>query len=139
MICSRNYCTMLSLQAWFQLLLVLWISTISASADDTPVYGKDDPIFGGIEKQQGGSPFGKILDAGTGTYSLRWLSTLTEKGMTDLTAITADKIMLKSVQPLVKKLDIQDITTLVIGNWFDQKVLHRCLWMKNSIPLWQTI
>lgn len=112
---------MLSLQTWRNGLLILWISAISASAKDTPVFGKDDPIFGGIEKQQGESPFGKTLDAGTGKYSLRWLSTLTKKGMTDLTAITADKQMRKSVQPLVKTLGIQDITTVVIGNWLDPK------------------
>lgn len=99
------------------LLLVSFI-TIASAAKDTPVYGKDDAIFGGIEEKQGSKPFGRVLDAGTGRYSLRWLSTLTEKGMTSLTAITADDKMLQSITPLVEKLGIQDITSLVIGNWF---------------------
>mmetsp|Transcript_2706 Transcript_2706/g.6344 ORF Transcript_2706/g.6344 Transcript_2706/m.6344 type:complete len:308 (+) Transcript_2706:113-1036(+) len=100
------------------LLVVSSFIAMASAAKDVPVYGKDDSIFGGIEEQQGDKPFGKVLDAGTGRYSLRWLSTLKEKGMTELTAITADDKMLKSITPLVEKLGIQDITSLVIGNWF---------------------
>ncbi|CAJ1966046.1 unnamed protein product [Cylindrotheca closterium] len=99
------------------------VASAANTIKDTPVYGHDDAIFGGIEEQQGDKPFGNVLDAGTGRYSLRWLSTLSlgSKGMTQLTAITADDKMLQSITPLVKKLGIEDITSLVIGNWFGEE------------------
>jgi hypothetical protein len=53
------------------------------------VFGKDDALFGAIERQQGNKPFGKFLDAGTGLHSLRWIATLEAKGMTDFTAVSS--------------------------------------------------
>jgi hypothetical protein len=52
------------------------------------VFGKDDALFGAIERQQGNTPFGNFLDAGTGMHSLRWIATLEAKGMTDFTAVS---------------------------------------------------
>jgi hypothetical protein len=82
------------------------------------VYGKDDVLFGSIEKYQGNVPFGKFLDAGTGAHSLRWIATLFEKGMTDFTAITADANMKKTVETEISNLGVSG--NVVMGNWFSE-------------------
>jgi len=85
------------------------------------VYGKDDALFGCIERQQGSKPFGHMLDAGTGTHSLRWIATLFDetKGMTSYTAVTADATMKRNVQEEADNLGILDRGNVVIGNWFN--------------------
>jgi Methyltransferase domain len=94
------------------------------------VYGSDDALFGCIERQQlsfGDSPkqrkFGSVLDAGTGLHSLRWLASLRENptkyGLMDVVGVTADLAMQQSVQREADALGIDDISTIVIGNWFD--------------------
>lgn len=83
------------------------------------VYGKDDLLFGYIEEQQGGDPFGDILDAGTGMHSLRWIATLSEtRGMKSFTAITADATMQRNVQQEAGHLGVLEGNHVVIGNWF---------------------
>ena len=83
------------------------------------VYGKDDALFGSIEQLQGQKPFGHILDAGTGLHSLRWIATLgEERGMTQFTAITADRTMQQNVQREVDALNVSHMGNVVIGNWF---------------------
>jgi len=101
-------------------------SSSSCPAESRRVFGKDDALFGCIEAQQRvhGRPFGKVLDAGTGLHSLRWLSTLQEETnkalpMTHLTAVTADETMQRNVQREMEALGIQDDTgEVVMGNWF---------------------
>lgn len=104
------------------------------------VYGKDDALFGCIEKAQGDTPFGRVLDAGTGMHSLRWMATLhgdgnddasnTEndgtggKGMTEFVAITADKTMQKKVQMEADALQMSHLGKVVIGNWFGNSPLN---------------
>ena len=105
-------------------LLVLFITAMSTSPSSSPrppassrlVYGKDDALFGCIERIQGDQPFGSVLDAGTGMHSLRWIATLHEKGMTDFTAITADAAMQRNVQLEADVLGIEG--DILIGNWF---------------------
>lgn len=46
--------------------------TFAGDAEKRLVYGRNDALFGAIEKQQGDKPFGAFLDAGTGLHSLRW-------------------------------------------------------------------
>ena len=85
------------------------------------VYGSDDALFGCIEDSQGSRPFGDFLDAGTGIHSLRWIATLNndeKKGMTSLTAITADKNMQRNVQKEALHLGMGDDAHILIGNWF---------------------
>ncbi len=90
----------------------------SSSAKSRLVYGKDDSLFGSIEEQQGDKPFGNILDAGTGMHSLRWIATLSHKGMTGFTAITADQTMKRNVQSEADALEVSHLGKVVIGNWF---------------------
>ncbi|CAB9527348.1 expressed unknown protein [Seminavis robusta] len=95
----------------------------SADAMSRLVFGKNDALFGAIEKQQGGKPFGSFLDAGTGLHSLRWMATLTpERGhahpMTTYTAITADETMRRNVQEEANALGIGNKGNVIIGNWF---------------------
>lgn len=85
------------------------------------VYGKDDALFGCIERQQGSLPFGNVLDAGTGMHSLRWLATLDT--LTSFTAITADATMKKNVELEAVNLGCLDRGTIVMGNWFGQLTL----------------
>ena len=102
-------------------------SIVSSSGGGSPnkeqkrcyVYGKDDALFGAIEKQQNDKPFGSFLDAGTGQHSLRWIATLFDKGMTDFTAVTADETMQANCQQEIDNLGITG--TLVKGNWFDER------------------
>eukprot|EP00527_Entomoneis_sp_CCMP2396_P002195 CAMPEP_0198145876 /NCGR_PEP_ID=MMETSP1443-20131203/25876_1 /TAXON_ID=186043 /ORGANISM="Entomoneis sp., Strain CCMP2396" /LENGTH=297 /DNA_ID=CAMNT_0043809631 /DNA_START=26 /DNA_END=919 /DNA_ORIENTATION=+ len=84
------------------------------------VYGKDDALFGSIERQQGDKPFGTVLDAGTGIHSLRWLATLkTHKDMEKCVAVTADETMQTNCQREVESLGVDDHVDVIIGNWFD--------------------
>lgn len=82
------------------------------------VYGKDDVLFGAIERHQGNKPFGTFLDAGTGVHSLRWIATLGEKGMTEFTAVTADANMKKSVENETRQLGVTG--NIAMGNWFSE-------------------
>jgi hypothetical protein len=86
------------------------------------VYGHDDALFGCIERQQGNRPFGRMLDAGTGLHSLRWIATLVGsgngKGLTSCIAVTADETMQRNCQKEVDALGVSDYVTVVIGNWF---------------------
>lgn len=98
----------------------LW-TTITMSSNSHPklVYGKDDVLFGTIEKYQGNKPFGNFLDAGTGVHSLRWIATLHERGMTDFTAVTADANMKANVESETQQLGVSG--NIVMGNWFSQR------------------
>lgn len=101
------------------LLVVLRIQYGCSLSMTSLVYGKDDALFGCIENQQVDKPFGDVLDAGTGRHSLRWLATLYDKGMTSLTAVTADAKMKANVVAEAEKLGIKDREThITIGNWF---------------------
>lgn len=82
------------------------------------VYGKDDALFGAVEQLQGEVPFGRVLDAGTGLHSLRWIGTLGNAGMTHFTAVTADSAMRLRVQSEADLLGISEMGNVVLGNWF---------------------
>jgi hypothetical protein len=86
------------------------------------VFGKDDALFGWIEEQQEGRDFGKVLDAGTGLHSIRWLATLELKGMVSVDAITADRTMQKNVQQEVDALGVSHLSRVLIGNWFPDSI-----------------
>lgn len=95
---------------------------MNLSASSKLVYGKDDALFGAIEKQQGDRPFGRFLDAGTGLHSLRWIATLKSLGMTKFKAITADEEMRRRVQSEADSLGMSEDGDVVIGNWFGNKL-----------------
>jgi len=89
-----------------------------------------DALFTYIERCQKeyGKPFNTLLDAGTGTHSLRWISTLMRNSdhlpiddplyVEHYTAITADEIMRKAVVKEAEQLGMADKGSIIIGNWF---------------------
>jgi len=96
-------------------------SSMTLDSDTTSdlVVTTKDSLFGYVEKAQHPKPFGRILDAGTGKHSLRWISGLIRQGKaSSYTAITADETMRRTVYEEAKKLDIDEIGEVIIGNWF---------------------
>ena len=79
--------------------------------------------------------FGHFLDAGTGSTSLRWISTVLhrsedtnpnanddEKGnvsMESYTAVTADEEMYQRMTEMVQNLNIGEQGQVIVGNWMD--------------------
>jgi hypothetical protein len=94
----------------------------STSSSSRLVYGRDDALFGSIEQRQGTRPFGRVLDAGTGVHSLRWLTTLLPQygnhGMTHCTAVTADTNMQTTCQREVDALGVTEYFQIIRGNYF---------------------
>jgi len=107
-----------------QQLITNQIMTQSEKGKDI-VYGSDDKLFGCIERNQvsTGKSFGRFLDAGTGTHSLRWMASLigenrkSELSIDDYTAITADEGMKKNVLKEAESLGIEENGSIIIGNW----------------------
>lgn len=105
------------------------------------VYGSDDKLFGCIERNQAltGKSFGKFLDAGTGSHSLRWIASLivgknkqdnkdgngnnddddpvSFLNIEEYTAITADEGMRRTVLKEAQELGIEQYGRILIGNW----------------------
>lgn len=99
--------------------MTLALSSMSTTPGKSKlVYGKDDVLFGSIERQQGTKPFGNFLDAGTGVHSLCWIATLGDKGMTDFTAVTADANMKQSCEKTIAELGVYG--NIAMGNWFSE-------------------
>lgn len=67
--------------------------------------------------------FGRLLDAGTGADSLRWLASLFEKdsgvSIDSYTAVTADEGIHRRVSEQARQLGIAGKGQVVIGNWMD--------------------
>ena len=74
-----------------------------------------DVLFGTIEKWQGSKPWGKILDAGTGIHSLKWMLNLETEGVT---AITADNAM-KNLISQDPSINMRSMDSILVGNWID--------------------
>lgn len=80
---------------------------------------RGSPLFSSIEALQGETPCGRVLDAGTGPRSLRWLMTLNTDSCT---AVTAAPAHAAQVQRLVgERQRPQD--RLLVGNWADPDLL----------------
>ena len=103
--------------------------SLSSDAQQRIVYGKDDALFGYIEKQQqsavvpdttgSSTRFGHVLDAGTGLHSLRWLASLHHtQQLSSVTAITADRQMQRTCQAEIQELEMTNVTTVLYGKWF---------------------
>lgn len=82
--------------------------------------GRTPTLFGYIEKLQGSGPWGRLLDAGTGPGSLRWITRL---ATTRWTAVTASESMAaqvrKASQGRLRKHD-----RIVVGNWRNPDLLR---------------
>jgi hypothetical protein len=107
------------------------LQKLQSDSDDKDVEDKDtiiqsaanDVLFKYIESNQLSSPmegFGRLLDAGTGSHSLRWIASLIHRedvSLEDYTAITADQQMRQTVLKDAQKLQIEDCGKVLIGNW----------------------
>lgn len=93
------------------------------------VGGKEDPAMGFVEQNQraSGKKYGKVLDAGTGIYSLRWLASLLyrhsdpddELHMTSFVAVTADENFRRDCQAKAEELGVNEWGEIIRGNWDD--------------------
>ena len=122
-------------------------SSSSSSKDDLDLssiekfaHKKGDALFGYLEQCQLESTpsgcFGRFLDAGTGTHSLRWMASIIHRerllaktdnsgessaspdiSMKSYVAITADETMRKNVYKQAKDLGIESHGSVIIGNW----------------------
>ena len=80
---------------------------------------KTSALFKYIEKLQGNTPWGHMLDAGTGDGSLPWVTQLpTERW----TAVTSQPIMAEAAQRALAS-PARENDRIVIGNWADEKLL----------------
>ena len=111
-------------------------STSTSSSTTTTPPRIEDTLFTYIEDTQfqSGPSFGRLLDAGTGSHSLRWIAglihhTKDEKNaekdaplcISSYTAITADEQMRKTVMKEAHRLQIEDKGDILIGNWATPK------------------
>lgn len=76
-------------------------------------------LFSYIEELQGDAPFGRVLDAGTGPRSIRWLSGLETES---ITAVAGDRLMERQVEKLAADWK-RPQDGLVVGNWADPDLL----------------
>lgn len=77
-----------------------------------------DILFSTIEKFQANIPWGRVLDAGTGLHSLKWLLSL---NTVSWTAITADQFMKSQIlKDESVKSNIRSDDLLLVGNWMDE-------------------
>ncbi len=76
-------------------------------------------LFSYIEELQGDAPYGRVLDAGTGPRSIRWLSSLDTDS---ITAVAGDRQMQRQVEKLAGEWQ-RPQDGLVVGNWADPDLL----------------
>ncbi len=79
-----------------------------------------DRLFTHIERLQGGRPWGRVLDAGTGRHSLQWLTGLDTARWT---AVTGEKLR---AERLARELGVgvRAEDEIICGNWTDPLFLH---------------
>lgn len=79
-----------------------------------------DALFAHIARLQGSTPWGRFLDAGTGSHSLQWVSSLATERWT---AVTGEAWRAKALaKELGEKMRPAD--RIVTGNWTDPAFLH---------------
>jgi hypothetical protein len=76
-------------------------------------------LFRYIEDLQGERPWGSFLDAGTGTHSARWLSSLATERWVAVTGAAAHALQVRdAVEPVRRPQD-----RIVVANWADPMLL----------------
>lgn len=80
---------------------------------------KRSALFSYIEAVHGQEPYGRVLDAGTGTRSMRWLMALDTDSLTAVTAAPGHAALVR--RALGERQRQQD--RLLVGNWTDPKLL----------------
>lgn len=79
-----------------------------------------DTLFQYIEKMQAGRPWGRVLDAGTGEHSLKWIQSLNSSGWTAVTIDTTRTTrMLPKWTPTMRDTD-----QIALGSWTDPEFLQ---------------
>lgn len=76
-------------------------------------------LFSFIESIQGDAPFGSMLDAGTGTHSMTWLTGLATERWTAVTGAAAHATQVRGL--IGARMRPQD--RLLVGNWTDPRLL----------------
>lgn len=79
----------------------------------------EDALFRAIESMQSNKPWGKFLDAGTGTHSLKWINTLDTDGFS---AVTADPQFADQTRKDIG-FDVKAPDEIIIGNWREKEFL----------------
>lgn len=78
-------------------------------------------LFREIELLQAGRPWGSMLDAGTGTHSARWMSSLATERWTAVTGAEGHAVQVSDAVGMTRRP--QD--RIVLGNWADPELLAR--------------
>lgn len=79
-----------------------------------------DALFDTIRRMQGEQPWGRVLDAGTGKHSLRWINGLKTDGWTAVTGDPArERALVRELGDVVRAQD-----EVVTGNWGDDAFLR---------------
>jgi len=81
---------------------------------------KPSALFRYIETLQGKTPWGSILDAGTGTNSIGWISNLATERWTAVTGAEGHAVQVRNVIEAARRP--QD--RIVLGNWADPGLLE---------------
>lgn len=76
-------------------------------------------LFRFIEQTQGDRPWGSLLDAGTGTNSIRWVSSLKTERWTAVSGAEGHAVQVRDA--VERKRRSQD--RIVLGNWADPALL----------------
>lgn len=76
-------------------------------------------LFAYIESLQGDAPYGRMLDAGTGTHSMRWIASLQTESWT---AVTGAPGHARQVRDLIGD-GARPQDRLLVGNWTDPALL----------------
>jgi len=77
-----------------------------------------DILFKTIEKFHGTKAWGKILDAGTGVHSIKWIQGLTNSGWTAITADNGMRNQMMKESGVDAQMRPQD--SVIVGNWMDE-------------------
>jgi hypothetical protein len=80
-----------------------------------------DALFSCIVKMNGMRNWGTFLDAGTGIHSLKWAAQIPT---TSITAITADRQMMKSIEN-DNSVILRPSDSILIGNWVDDSFCNK--------------
>ncbi|MCR9164644.1 MAG: class I SAM-dependent methyltransferase [Nannocystaceae bacterium] len=79
-----------------------------------------DTLFDTIRRMHGEQPWGRVLDAGTGAHSLRWINGLDTQAWTAVTGDPArEKKLARELGGAVRARD-----EIVTGNWADEAFLN---------------
>jgi len=79
--------------------------------------GMSDILFSTVERYNSHRNWGRMLDAGTGVHSLKWIQSLST---TSWCAITADNYMRAQIEQNTDII-IRPCDRLVVGNWMDDE------------------